>query len=149
MQVKSSSFHVTLHLTRALILAFCCVMQWANANDSADVSDKVVDVAEVSRLLALSDDVAYGQYLAGECVICHQPDAMASSNSKPATSSATTDSASPTIPVIQGLPTEHIARVLLEYRYQIRTNETMVTIASSLSDEQIAVIAKYLSTDTP
>ena len=87
-----------------------------------------LDAAEIKRVLALSDDITYGEYLAGECVSCHSDETIQGSN----------------IPVIQGAPATLVARALLEYRSGYRTNTTMGNVASALSDEEVAVLALYL-----
>ncbi|MFK7856269.1 MAG: cytochrome c [Granulosicoccus sp.] len=109
----------------------------SEASDASDASDasqsemisEELDPIEINRVLALSDDVAYGEYLAGECASCHSLDATAGSN----------------VPVIHGAASEHIARALLEYRKGIRTNTTMVNVASSLGDEEVAVLSHYMA----
>lgn len=91
--------------------------------------------AEIERVLALSDDVAYGEYLAGECAACHSPHGNA------------TTEAGDTVPIIHGAEAAHIARALIEYRAGLRTNTTMGNVAGILRDEEIAVLAHYLSAD--
>lgn len=89
----------------------------------------VFDADEITRILALSDDVAYGEYLAGECASCHSRNVVQGSN----------------VPVIHGAPASHVVRALLEYRSGYRTNTTMGNVASSLGDEEVAVLAHYLA----
>lgn len=103
------------------------------ASDQASDSEMVgkeIDPTEIDRVLALSDDVAYGEYLAGECASCHSLNTTDGSN----------------VPVIHGAAPEHIARSLLEYREGFRTNTTMVNVAISLGDEEVAVLSHYLAT---
>lgn len=89
-----------------------------------------IDDAEVLRVLGVSQDIGYGEYLAGECASCHSKAAVTGSN----------------VPVIHGADENLIARALLEYRSGARSNTTMASVASALGDEEIAVIAQYLAT---
>jgi cytochrome c553 len=82
---------------------------------------------EVSSILELSGDAAYGAYLAGECVTCHRASGGAG------------------IPPIAGLPAEYLVTALVEYRSGTRTNEVMVTTASRLGDAEIAALAAHFS----
>ena len=88
--------------------------------------------AEIERVLALSGDLAYGEYLAGECVTCHVASPGATSEGD-------------AVPVIGGIEASRIVRALLEYRSGRRPNTTMGNVAGSLGDEEIAVLAQYLS----
>ena len=90
---------------------------------------------ETERVLALSSDVAYGEYLAGECASCHAAD--------PA--DRRVDGA---VPIIHGAEASLIARALLEYRAGIRPNATMGNIAGALNDEEIAVLSHYLASSS-
>lgn len=87
---------------------------------------------EAERVLALSSDLAYGEYLAGECVTCHVASPSATSKGD-------------AVPVIGGIEASRIVRALLEYRSGRRPNTTMGNVAGSLGDEEIAVLAQYLS----
>ena len=89
------------------------------------------DADEIAAVLLLSDDLAYGEYLAGECAGCH---------------SNATDGA---VPVVNGLPAERVVQALLEYRDGTRDNTTMGGIAAPLADEEIAVLGHYLASLAP
>lgn len=89
-----------------------------------------VDDAEVLRVLRVSQDIGYGEYLAGECASCHAKVAVDGSN----------------VPVIHGADANVIIRALLEYRSGARDNTTMGSVATALGDEEIAVLAQYLAT---
>lgn len=93
---------------------------------------KSIEDTDVAEVLAVSSDVAYGEYLAGECASCHAKTAVSGSN----------------VPVIHGASAEHIARALLEYRAGIRENSTMKNVVDALGDEEIAVLAHYLAQTT-
>jgi len=89
--------------------------------------------AEVERVLGLSDDVDWGEYLAGECVTCHAADAA-------------TDAEAPRI---HGAEAPYLVRAVLDYRGGVRTNTTMGNVAAALGDEEIAALARFLSAAVP
>lgn len=89
-----------------------------------------IDEAEVLRVLGVSQDIVYGEYLAGECASCHAKVVVEGSN----------------VPVIHGADAILITRALLEYRSGVRDNTTMGSVATVLGDEEIAVLAQYLAT---
>ncbi len=109
----------------ASVLAATSLFIHADSNTSVSEQD-------VSKVLAVSNDVAYGEYLAGECASCHATTAVSGSN----------------VPVIQGASSEHIAQALLEYRNGIRDNSTMRNVVSALGDEEIAALAHYFAQQT-
>jgi cytochrome c553 len=73
-------------------------------------------------------DVAYGEYLASECMTCHReaPDQRA-------------------IPPIAGLPRESFVDALRAYRAGRRINPVMKNVARSLDDRQIEALAAYFA----
>ena len=73
-------------------------------------------------------DVAYGEYLAGECVTCHS-----------------TDGADQGIPIIIGLEAEGFAYIMHSYRNKELENKVMQLVAGRLDDEQIASLAVYFA----
>ena len=73
-------------------------------------------------------DLAYGEYLAGECVTCHSADG--------------TDRG---IPSIIGLDAEGFAYIMHSYRKKELDNKVMQLVAGRLDDEQIASLAVYFS----
>lgn len=75
---------------------------------------------------AYADNRALGQYLASECTSCHQ-----------------LSGASAGIPAIVGWPKDQFIAVVKSYRAKERDNEVMRTIASRLTDEEIAALAAY------
>lgn len=79
--------------------------------------------------LSMEGDPAYGEYLATECVTCH--------NGKPA--------AGAVIPVIAGREPKEIIVALYEYKARTRSNQTMQMVASALGDAEIAALAAYLT----
>ena len=81
-----------------------------------------------SKTKATEDLRALGEYLAGECVTCHQP-----SNEHNG------------IPSIIGWDTWAFELVMNEYRNKEREHEIMQTLAASLSDEEVKALAMYFN----
>lgn len=77
---------------------------------------------------AVAADPAYGEYLSSECVTCHRRDGQGQG-----------------IPTIIGLPTEQFIAALKAYKVKDRPNPIMQTIAGRLSDDDIAALAAYYS----
>jgi cytochrome c553 len=75
---------------------------------------------------ARAADVAYGEYLANECVTCHQKTGNYSG-----------------IPSITGWPPEAFVQALNAYRWRERKNPIMQTIADQLNDADMAALAAY------
>ncbi|HSG96326.1 MAG TPA: cytochrome C, partial [Afifellaceae bacterium] len=80
-------------------------------------------------ILAIRGDMAYGEYLSGECVTCHLIDG--------------TDNG---ISSITGWPTEVFVTALHAYRSKTRNHPVMQMIAAPLADEEIAALAAYFAT---
>ncbi|MEE9388753.1 MAG: c-type cytochrome [Paracoccaceae bacterium] len=78
------------------------------------------------EILAIVGDMAYGQYLSGECVTCHQ-----------------TNGADEGIPSITGWPTDDFVVALHAYKNQLRPHPVMQLITKRLSNEEIAALAAY------
>jgi cytochrome c553 len=76
-------------------------------------------------------DRAFGEYLAAECVTCHQLSGQFAG-----------------IPPIVGWPDESFVAIMNEYRRKQRDNPVMQTIAARLSDEEIAALAAYFGSLT-
>ena len=73
-------------------------------------------------------DIAYGEYLAGECVTCHR-------------SGAANDG----IPNISGMDAEAFVYIIQSYRNKELENKVMQLVAGRLDDEQIASLAVYFA----
>ena len=73
-------------------------------------------------------DIAYGEYLAGECVTCHR-------------SGAANDG----IPNISGMDAEAFVYIIKSYRSKELENKVMQLVAGRLDDEQIASLAVYFA----
>jgi cytochrome c len=80
-------------------------------------------------LAAPKPDMELGRYLAAECMTCHR-----------------TATSTSTIPNIFGLPESHLNDVMKAYRDKKLPNPVMQTIASRLTDEEIAGLALFFST---
>jgi cytochrome c len=98
----------------------------ANASDDAALALEVEHV--VTRILALDVDPAYGEYLGGACVTCHQASGAASG-----------------IPPIRGLPVDYAVQAMVEYKLGARPNPVMKLMTARLSDEEIAALAVYIA----
>lgn len=70
-------------------------------------------------------DLAYGEYLAGECVACHRVDSEGG------------------IPPINLLPAPYFIEALKEYRDGERDHALMRTVARSLGDPEMEALAAY------
>ena len=76
-------------------------------------------------------DIAYGEYLAGECVTCHR-----------------SGSSEGSIPNIAGVNAKIIASALHSFQTKERENKVMQLVAERLDDEQIASLAVYFASLT-
>lgn len=97
-----------------------------HASDDAALALEVEHV--VTRILAVDGDPAYGEYLGGECVTCHQVSGAASG-----------------IPPIRGLPVDYSVQAMVEYKLGARPNPVMKLMTARLSDEEIAALAVYIA----
>ena len=79
-----------------------------------------------SRPVIAAGDKALGEYLASECVTCHQ---LAGRQQG--------------VPSIVGVPEARIVEMLNEYKAKRRPNPVMQTIAGKFSSEEIAALAAY------
>ncbi|MEZ5935319.1 MAG: hypothetical protein R3F54_26010 [Alphaproteobacteria bacterium] len=70
-------------------------------------------------------DLAYGEYLAGECVACHRAGAEGG------------------IPPINSLPAPYFVEALKEYKEGERDHALMRTVARSLGDTEMEALAAY------
>ena len=78
---------------------------------------------------ASASDIAFGEYLAGECATCHRRAGAAGG-----------------IPAITGWPRGSFIAVLNSYRSRERDNVVMQTIAGRLTDDEMAALAAYFET---
>jgi cytochrome c len=92
------------------------------AEPTATGTDHNVDPA----ILAIVGDPEYGEYLASECMTCHQ-----------------TSGANDGIPGVSGWPTEDFVVAMHAYKQKLRPHPVMQMMAGRLSDEEIAALAAY------
>lgn len=81
-----------------------------------------------AALLSIKGDPEYGEYLAGECITCHQA-----------------DGSNQGIPSITGWPVSAFLKALHAYRSGSRENPVMQNIAKALGDEELAALAAYFA----
>ena len=87
----------------------------SNAVAQADLADQIAKA-----------DIGYGEYLAGECVTCHQKSSTG-------------------IPQINGIEAETFVTIMKAYRTKELDNKVMQMMAGRLDDEQIISLAAYFS----
>lgn len=92
------------------------------AEPTAQGTDHNLDPA----ILAIQGDPEYGEYLASECLTCHQQD-------------GTSDG----IPSITLWPTEDFVVAMHAYKNKLRPHPVMQMMAGRLNDEEIAALAAY------
>jgi cytochrome c len=110
----------------ALVAVRCAVASPSHADEAAE---RLLEAEHLTtQILSLNGDTAYGAYLGGECVTCHQ-----------------LSGASNGIPPIVGLPIDYTVQALVEYRLGVRTNDVMRLRAARLADDEIAALAAYFS----
>jgi cytochrome c len=78
---------------------------------------------------AAAADVEFGRYLATECMTCHRAAAAGGA-----------------IPSILGMAEARLVVVLKAYRDRALPNPVMQNVASRLTDEEIAALARYFAT---
>ncbi len=95
--------------------------------DGSELADaEETDGTPGAAALEIDGDVAYGEYLSGECVTCHAPSGRDSG-----------------IPAITGWPKESFIHALYEYKTDLRSNPVMRTVTARLGDEELAALAAY------
>jgi cytochrome c553 len=78
-------------------------------------------------------DKAFGEYLSGECVTCHQLSGKAVG----------------AIPPIVDVDAESFVALMLAYKTKQRDNQVMQAIAGKLGDDEIAALAVYFESIKP
>jgi len=73
-------------------------------------------------------DIGYGEYLAGECVTCHQKSGVSRG-----------------IPSIAGIDGQAFVSIMTAYRQKDLDNKVMQMVAGRLDDEQLVSLAAYFS----
>lgn len=97
----------------------------------------VVSACILAGTLALSpsakgNNLGYGEYLASECVTCHQ-----------------VSGASTSVPSIVGWPESQFVAALSSYKRKERDNQIMQSIAARLSDDEMKALAAYFGSLGP
>lgn len=82
-------------------------------------------------LQASGGDIAYGEYLAGDCTGCHRPEGAEG------------------IPSIAGRAPEDFTAALSAFRDGSRDNPAMRLMAERLTEEEVAALAAYFQTIEP
>ncbi len=118
-------------LTMPLVIVVLAVLASVTPAFSSDTSSTADIEQTVQSILAIDADPDFGEFLAGECLTCHTP-------------GKTSDS----IPMIHGAEPAHLIQSLLEYQRGLRDNDTMRSVASALSQEDIAALVRYLAGET-
>ena len=108
------------------------VLDWLLSDPSGKVAD-LVDAnynrdPAVKEVMNAPADEEYGEYLAGECLTCHQP----SDNSG-------------RVPSIHNLTPDYFIYALLEYKNGARSNRVMQTVSGSLGTEELAALSAVFS----
>lgn len=108
------------------------LLDWLFSDPAANLavveSANYLNDSEVRKILDNPVDIAYGEYLAGECLTCHQVD--------------THDSR---IPPIHKLTQDYFIYALLEYRNGARSNPVMQTVAGALGADEIATLSVFFA----
>lgn len=81
----------------------------------------------LGALSASAADLAYGEYLAGECVACHRVNADAA------------------IPPINALPAPYFVEALREYQDGERDHDLMRSVARALGQAEMEALAAYFA----
>ena len=114
---------------RTAVAMTVVLLAWNASAKASDEGALALEVEHVvTRVLALDGDPAFGEYLGGECVTCHQASGAASG-----------------IPPIRGLPVDYFVQAMVEYKLGARTNTVMKLMTARLSDEEIAALAVYIA----
>lgn len=92
----------------------------ALAGSAISAGAAVPAFSETDELLEL------GEYLAAECMSCHQLNSTANG-----------------VPSITGLPVEKFVKALKDYKQGARQNATMKNVAQSLTDEEMKALAIF------
>ena len=101
-------------------------LQSFSEETDAKMSETPAEVTLPAEVLALDGDPEYGEYLASECLTCHQLDGSAQG-----------------IPVITQWPREDFVIAMHAYKQKIRPHPVMQMMASRLSNDEIAALAAY------
>lgn len=108
------------------------LLDWLFSDSSGSVANvenaNFLHVPDVRKVLEYPVDIAYGEYLAGECLTCHQA-----------------DTADGQVPPIHKLTKDYFVYALLEYQNGARSNRVMQTVAGALGEEEMAALSAVFS----
>lgn len=93
------------------------------------VGTALISLPTMAEDLLANADIAYGEYLSGECVTCHSR-----------------DGANKGIPAINGLDADVFATVMHAYKVGDIEHPVMQMVTNRLDNEQIASLAVYFAT---
>lgn len=104
------------------------LLDWLFSDSSVSVVDienaNFLSEPGVRKIVEYSADIGYGEYLAGECLTCHQASAV---NGQ--------------VPPIHKLTPDYFVYAMLEYQNGVRSNSVMQSVAGALGEEEIAALS--------
>lgn len=112
----------------ALGLAAAVAFGGMAAGGTGGVKQQGATAAETG---APAGDIAFGEYLAGDCTSCHRSEGAEG------------------IPSIAGRPPEDFVLAMRDFRDGMRESQVMQMMAARLSDDEIAALAAYFETIEP
>ena len=119
------------HVALPTALLAMAVLSGSAGEPRGDAAKTAVQEA-TAVILEIEGDTAYGQFLAGECITCHQETGRAEG-----------------IPAIVGVEQEYFVRSIVEYQTNVRDNEVMRLHVQNLGKEEVAALAAYFATLDP
>lgn len=117
-------------MSKLSVVQVCCLFCVSAFISSLGLAGGTKNHEEFETVMALETDKEYGAYLAAECMTCHIPGGVTK-----------------TIPQVLGKEKAYLVNALLEYKHLQRDNDVMRGIAGSLTNEDIAALAAYLSAE--
>ncbi|MGL5448211.1 MAG: c-type cytochrome [Rhabdaerophilum sp.] len=89
--------------------------------------------ADLTQSSTAKGDKAFGEYLSGECVACHQKSGRVVGG----------------IPAIVGWPEDQFIAVMHSYQKGDRENQVMRTVAGKFKEDELAALAAYFGSLKP
>lgn len=111
---------------RKQIIAYMESFSQARTLDAAAAAGPCAETAKTAASMQADKD--YGEYLASECVTCHQESGHADG-----------------IPAITGLPREVFVKALCEYKIKHREHPVMNMVTGNLGDQEFAALAAFFA----
>lgn len=100
--------------------------QWLGARSFVFAAALALGATLPMQRAAADEVLEYGQYLSSQCATCHRLDAFEGG-----------------IPPLGHLPKDYFVIAMKEYKSGRRSNPAMVSVANSLSEEEIEALAAY------